>query len=75
VSWVPHGQTMFVWARVKHGHVDPGRLLDDLQKITQRLHAEMMVLTEPRSGRAALRLRSQRSAPDKTVAGIAWPER
>jgi hypothetical protein len=30
---------VLVWAHVKHGHVDPGRLFDDLQKITQRLHA------------------------------------
>jgi hypothetical protein len=51
---------MLVWAHVKHGHVDPSRLLDDLQKITQRLHSEMMILTEARSKRAALRLRSQR---------------
>src|SRR5260370_71781 len=62
-SWVPHCQTMLVWARVEHGHVDPSRLFDDLQKITQRLHSEMMILTEPRSGRAALRLRSQRFLP------------
>jgi hypothetical protein len=74
--WVPHCQTMLVWAHVKHGHVDPGRLFDDLHKITQRLHSEMMILTEPRSRRAALRFCSQRlPLPDKTVAGIAWPER
>src|SRR5260370_37319445 len=62
-SWIPHCQTMLVWAHVKHGHVDSSRLFDDLQKITQRLHSEMMILTEPRTGRAALPLRSQRFPP------------
>jgi len=58
-SWIPHCQAMLVWAHVKHGHVDPGRLFNDLQKVTQRLHSEMMILTEPRSKLAALHLRSQ----------------
>jgi hypothetical protein len=40
---------MLVWTHVKHGHIDTSRLFDDLQKITQRLHSEMMILTEPRS--------------------------
>src|SRR6185437_3778337 len=62
-SWVPHCQTMLVWTHVKHGHVDPGRLFDNLQKITQRLHTEMMIFAETRSGSAALRLRTQRFQP------------
>jgi hypothetical protein len=74
-SWIPHCQTMLVRADVKHGHVDPGRLFDDLQKITQRLRAEMMFLTEPRSRRSASSPQSAFAAPDKTVTGIAWPER
>lgn len=57
---IPHCKAVLVWAHVKHGHVDPGRLFDELQKITQRLHPEMVILTEPRSGRAALGLGGQR---------------
>src|SRR6266705_699958 len=62
-NWVPHCQTMLVWTHVKHSNVDPGRLFDDLQKVTERLHPEMMIFTEPRRVRAALRLRSQRFQP------------
>src|SRR6266849_784817 len=62
-SWIPHCQTMLVWTHVKHGHIDPSRLLDDLQEVTERLHSEMVILTEPRSGLADRRLRSQRIPP------------
>jgi hypothetical protein len=62
-GWIPHCQAMLVWAHVKHGHVDPSCLFDDLQKVTQRLNSEMMILTEPCSELAALRLRSQCPAP------------
>ena len=58
---VPHGQAMLVRARVKHSHINPGRLLDDRHKITQRLHSEMVILAELRSGCAAFRLRGQRT--------------
>jgi hypothetical protein len=30
-GWIPHGHTVLIWAHVEHGHIDPGRLLDDLQ--------------------------------------------
>jgi hypothetical protein len=63
---------MLVRAYGKYRHVDASRLFNDFQKITQRLHPEMMILTEPSSGRAALRLRSQcPPAIDKFAAEIA----
>ena len=54
--WVAHRQAVFVRADVEHGHVDPGRLLDDRHKITQRLHAQVVFLAEPRGGGPTLGL-------------------
>ena len=72
---ISHGQAMLIRADIKHSNIDPSSLFDDRYEITQWLHSEMMITTEPCSRRPAFRLGSQRSTPRKTIAGMAWPDR
>lgn len=61
---------MFVRPNVKHGNIDPSRLLNDRNQITQRLHTQPVIPTEARGSIASLGF-SVHVRPPQIVAGIA----